>query len=144
LESSKYDDLETIKNNYKRIIFLHHPDRGGDENMAKEINIAWEIIKKYHIQETRQSNSRKTDNNEKKNKSTNTSRNKKQHNTSTKTKNNKYDKPKYQKKAKNDDSETMGLIIVAIIVIGVGLLFLSLCWPIAILYFYALYKFNSD
>lgn len=67
LESTKYDDIETIGRNYKQIIFDNHPDRGGDENFAKEVNVAWEIIKKHHIQQTRQSNNQKTNN-----KSTNT------------------------------------------------------------------------
>ena len=63
LESSKYDDIESIKMNYKRIIFENHPDRGGDENFAKEVNFAWEIIKKHHVQQTRQSNNQKTNKN---------------------------------------------------------------------------------
>lgn len=57
LESKAEDDFETIKQNYRRLVKIHHPDivrgKGGDESIIEiatrrlqEINEAYEIIKK--------------------------------------------------------------------------------------------------
>lgn len=181
LESTKYDDIETIKRNYKQIIFYNHPDRGGDENFAKEVNMAWNVIKENHVQQTRPSSKQKTNN-----KSTNTHKNNSK-TSKQKTKNNKksnaksnkkstnykkenkerhknnrkcsncgsqYDKKdvyctqcgqkRFKKDNSNDNEDTASLLCVGVIVIGIGLLLFSLCWPFGILYFYAIYKFISD
>lgn len=179
LQSSKYDDMESIKMNYKRIIFENHPDRGGSEDFAKEVNMAWEIIKKHHIQQPRPSSKQKTNN-----KSTNTHKNKNKA-SKQKTKTNKKSNAKSNKKStnykkenkerhknnrkcsncgsqyeendvfcdqcghkihrkKDNDGELAGMLCAGIIVIGIGLLLLSLCWPFGIIYFYVFYKFISD
>jgi len=52
VQSSPYDVLhllpsapfEVVKAAYKALALLHHPDRGGDEEVFKEINAAYEII----------------------------------------------------------------------------------------------------
>ena len=173
LESTKYDDIETIKRNYKQIIFYNHPDRGGDENFAKEVNMAWEIIKKHHIQQKRQSTNQKTNkdskgkhtknNSNKTRKTTNKHKNSsKKHKTKTKKS---YSKNKRRcskcgseyehydvyctqfgqkirhKKDKDNNNEDIELLCIGVVIIGVGLLLLSLCWPIGIIYFYLLYKY---
>ena len=176
LESTKYDDIETIKRNYKQIIFYNHPDRGGDENFAKEVNMAWEIIKKYHIQQNRQSNNYKTNKSSKRKHSKNTT-NKTKNTTNkhqkssrkdkTNTKksydknnrrcsrcNSKYEKGDvyctqcgqkiYHKKNTPNNNEDIELLCIGVVIIGVGLLLLSLCWPIGIIYFYLLYKYIAS
>ena len=45
---------------------------------------------------------------------------------------------------KDNDGEIAGMLCAGIIVIGIGLLLLSLCWPFGIIYFYVFYKFISD
>ncbi|MHA2279008.1 MAG: hypothetical protein ACXAC2_24780 [Candidatus Kariarchaeaceae archaeon] len=37
--------MSEVEQQWKRLIFKNHPDRGGDENVAKSINNAWEILK---------------------------------------------------------------------------------------------------
>ena len=181
LQSSKYDDMESIKMNYKRIIFENHPDRGGSEDFAKEVNMAWEIIKKHHIQQPRPSSKQKTNN-----KSTNTHKNKNKA-SKQKTKTNKKSNAKSNKKSTNykkenkerhknnrkcsncgsqyeendvfcdqcghkihhktntsHNNEDAELICIGVVIIGVGLLLLSLCWPIGIIYFYLLYKYITS
>lgn len=44
LRKSSYSDL---KNEYKRLSKIHHPDRGGDAQKFQEINEAYSIVKKY-------------------------------------------------------------------------------------------------
>ena len=45
---------------------------------------------------------------------------------------------------KDNDGETAGIVCVGVIVVGIGILFLSLCWPFGIIYFYLLYKYLSS
>ena len=177
LESTKYDDIETIRRNYKRIIFIHHPDRGGDENFAKEVNIAWEIIKKYHIQQKRQSTNQKTNNGSKWKHTKNTSNKTKnttnkhenssrKHKTNTKKSHNRNNgrcsrcnsryetddvyctqcgmKINHWKDNNDNNNETIELLCIGVALIGIGLLFLSLCWPLGIIYFYLLYRYFFD
>ena len=40
--------LEDIKKAYRKLVKIHHPDKGGDSEMILEINSAWEILKKKH------------------------------------------------------------------------------------------------
>ena len=40
--------LEEIKTAYRKLVKIHHPDKGGDSTVMLEINSAWEIIKKKH------------------------------------------------------------------------------------------------
>ena len=40
--------LEDIKNAYRELVKIHHPDKGGDAKVILEINAAWEILKKKH------------------------------------------------------------------------------------------------
>lgn len=138
LNSSKYDDIETIKRNYKQIIFDNHPDKGGDEELAKEVNIAWEIIKKHHIKQTRHINKQKTKggSNEKQTKNTT-------HKTK-KTTNKHQDSSQNNKTSTKNNNEDIELLCIGVVFIGIGLFLLSVCWPIGIIYFYGLYKYLSS
>ena len=40
--------IEEIKNAYRKLVKIHHPDKGGDAAVMLEINSAWEILKKKH------------------------------------------------------------------------------------------------
>ena len=145
LNSSKYDDIETIKRNYKQIIFDIHPDRGGSEELAKEVNIAWKIIKKYHIQQTKHSNKQETNNGTKHtntgNKTRNTTNKQKTKTKKSYSKNNEQSKCNSKYDKSNEDIE---LLCIGVVFIGIGLFLLSICWPIGIIYFYLLYKYLSS
>ena len=39
---------EEIKKAYRKLVKIHHPDKGGDSAVMLEINSAWEILKKKH------------------------------------------------------------------------------------------------
>ena len=41
-------NLEDIKKAYRKLVKIHHPDKGGDSTIMLEINSAWEILKKKH------------------------------------------------------------------------------------------------
>ena len=40
--------IEEIKKAYRKLVKIHHPDKGGDLKVIIEINAAWEILKKTH------------------------------------------------------------------------------------------------
>ena len=40
--------IEDIKKAYRKLVKIHHPDKGGDSAVMLEINSAWEILKKKH------------------------------------------------------------------------------------------------
>ncbi len=40
--------LEEIKQAYRKLVKIHHPDKGGDSAVMLEVNSAWEILKKTH------------------------------------------------------------------------------------------------
>ena len=40
--------LEEIKKAYRKLVKIHHPDKGGDSSIMLEVNSAWEILKKKH------------------------------------------------------------------------------------------------
>ncbi len=40
--------LEEIKKAYRKLVKIHHPDKGGDSAVMLEINSAWETLKKKH------------------------------------------------------------------------------------------------
>ena len=40
--------LEEIKKAYRKLVKIHHPDKGGDSAIMLEVNSAWEILKKKH------------------------------------------------------------------------------------------------
>ena len=42
------DRLEEIKKAYRKLVKIHHPDKGGDSAVMLEVNSAWEILKKKH------------------------------------------------------------------------------------------------
>ena len=46
---SAADDEQAIKNKYRKLLEKHHPDRGGDEDYARAINIAKDVLIKYQI-----------------------------------------------------------------------------------------------
>ena len=40
--------LEEIKKAYRKLVKIHHPDKGGDSAIMLEVNSAWEVLKKKH------------------------------------------------------------------------------------------------
>ena len=40
--------LEEIKKAYRKLVKIHHPDKGGDPAIMLEVNSAWETLKKKH------------------------------------------------------------------------------------------------
>ena len=40
--------LEEIKKAYRKLVKIHHPDKGGDSAVMLEVNSAWAILKKKH------------------------------------------------------------------------------------------------
>ena len=40
--------LEEIKKAYRKLVKIHHPDKGGDSSIMLEVNSAWETLKKKH------------------------------------------------------------------------------------------------
>ena len=40
--------LEEIKKAYRKLVKIHHPDKGGDSAVMLEINSAWQILRKQH------------------------------------------------------------------------------------------------
>ena len=40
--------LEEIKKAYRKLVKIHHPDKGGDSTVMLEVNSAWETLKKKH------------------------------------------------------------------------------------------------
>ena len=40
--------LAEIKKAYRKLVKIHHPDKGGDSAIMLEVNSAWEILKKKH------------------------------------------------------------------------------------------------
>jgi len=40
--------LEEVKKAYRKLVKIHHPDKGGDSTVMLEVNSAWEILKKKH------------------------------------------------------------------------------------------------
>ncbi|AAZ58977.1 Heat shock protein DnaJ, N-terminal protein [Prochlorococcus marinus str. NATL2A] len=40
--------LEEIKKAYRKLVKIHHPDKGGNSAVMLEVNSAWEILKKKH------------------------------------------------------------------------------------------------
>ena len=41
-------NLEDIKKAYRKLVKIHHPDKGGDSAVMLKINSAWQILKKQH------------------------------------------------------------------------------------------------
>ena len=41
-------NLEEIKKAYRKLVKIHHPDKGGDSAVMLEVNSAWETLKKKH------------------------------------------------------------------------------------------------
>ena len=41
-------NLDEIKKAYRKLVKIHHPDKGGDSAVMLEVNSAWEILKKKH------------------------------------------------------------------------------------------------
>ena len=42
------EDMPAIKRRYRRLMMLHHPDRGGDGERGSEINQAYLILNRYY------------------------------------------------------------------------------------------------
>jgi len=40
--------LEEIKKAYRKLVKIHHPDKGGDSAVMLEVNSAWAILRKKH------------------------------------------------------------------------------------------------
>ncbi len=43
------DDDDAIKRKYRKLLEEHHPDRGGDGDYARAINLAKDTLIKYHL-----------------------------------------------------------------------------------------------
>lgn len=43
------DDEATIKQKYRKLLEIHHPDRGGDADYARAINIAKDLLIKHRL-----------------------------------------------------------------------------------------------
>ena len=41
-------ELEEIKKAYRKLVKIHHPDKGGDSSVMLEVISAWEILKQNH------------------------------------------------------------------------------------------------
>ena len=41
---SNCQTLEELKKLYKQLVFKHHPDRGGNEELMKQINVEYDKI----------------------------------------------------------------------------------------------------
>ncbi|MCW3148422.1 molecular chaperone DnaJ [Stutzerimonas stutzeri] len=41
-------DLQIIKQRYRQLVSLHHPDRGGSTQRLQSINLAMEILQRYY------------------------------------------------------------------------------------------------
>ena len=41
-------ELEEIKKAYRKLVKIHHPDKGGDSSVMLEVISAWEILKQKH------------------------------------------------------------------------------------------------
>ena len=41
-------EIEEIKKAYRKLVKIHHPDKGGDSEVMLEVNSAWEILKKKY------------------------------------------------------------------------------------------------
>ena len=41
-------DLSRIKQRYRQMVSLHHPDRGGSTERLQSINLAMEILERYY------------------------------------------------------------------------------------------------
>ena len=41
-------NLEEIKKAYRKLVKIHHPDKGGDSAVMLEVNSAWELLKNKH------------------------------------------------------------------------------------------------
>jgi len=44
-----HDDEQDIKAKYRKLLETHHPDRGGDEDYARAINLAKDVLIKYQL-----------------------------------------------------------------------------------------------
>jgi hypothetical protein len=48
LNVNKADDLRAIKGAFHKLALENHPDRGGDSEMMKKLNEAWEWMRENH------------------------------------------------------------------------------------------------
>lgn len=42
-------DYATVKRQYRALAMLHHPDRGGDGEMARALNEAMKVLRRYYV-----------------------------------------------------------------------------------------------
>ncbi len=47
LELANFASREEINKSYRRLVLIHHPDRGGDTRKMQDINIAYEFLSKH-------------------------------------------------------------------------------------------------
>lgn len=47
LNIPNFSEDEVIKKSYRNLALTHHPDKGGDENIMKEVNFAYELLTKH-------------------------------------------------------------------------------------------------
>ena len=47
LEVDNFAPMEIVTRSFRRLVMLHHPDRGGNQEVMKQINSAYDDIKRY-------------------------------------------------------------------------------------------------
>jgi DnaJ-class molecular chaperone len=49
LEVENFAPMDVVTRSFHRLVMLHHPDRGGDQEMMKQINSAYDDLKRYKV-----------------------------------------------------------------------------------------------
>ena len=47
LEVENFAPMDVVKRSYRRLVMLHHPDRGGNAEIMKQINSAYDDLKRH-------------------------------------------------------------------------------------------------
>jgi len=47
LETENFAPMDVVTRSFHRLVMIHHPDRGGDQEKMKIINSAYDVLKRY-------------------------------------------------------------------------------------------------
>jgi curved DNA-binding protein CbpA len=47
LEVENFAPMEVVTRSFRRLVMIHHPDRGGNQEVMKKINSAYDGLKRY-------------------------------------------------------------------------------------------------